>query len=142
MILRTPDPTTTVILEQVRPRLAEVFGDRLRGVVLFGSEARGDADRTTNQTSGPAVRFSTPRRPPETRSRAQVRPRTRSTARQPRTCGPGVIYLRMTPSTQNAVHAELERILTLYTEQVLQGSFVVVEPGRHRIRTLASGQGP
>ena len=37
------DPTTA-ILPQVRPRLAEVFGDRLRGVVLFGSEARGDAE--------------------------------------------------------------------------------------------------
>jgi predicted nuclease of predicted toxin-antitoxin system len=27
--------------------------------------------------------------------------------------GPGVIYLRMLPSTQAAVHAELERVLTL-----------------------------
>ena|SRR5271157_1896032 len=31
--------------------------------------------------------------------------------------GAGVIYLRILPSTQNAVHAELERILTLYDEQ-------------------------
>ncbi len=50
--------------------------------------------------------------------------------------GPGVIYLRMLPSTQDAVHAELERVLTLYSEQKLQASFVVVEPGRHRIRKL------
>jgi predicted nuclease of predicted toxin-antitoxin system len=54
----------------------------------------------------------------------------------------GIIYLRTLPSTQNAVHAELERVLTLYTEQDLQNSFVVVEPGRHRIRRLAAGQGP
>jgi predicted nuclease of predicted toxin-antitoxin system len=53
--------------------------------------------------------------------------------------GPGVIYLRVLPSTQNAVHAELERVLTLYTEQELQGSFVVVEPGRHRIRKPSAG---
>ena len=56
--------------------------------------------------------------------------------------GSGVVYLRMTPATQNAVHAELERALTLYSEQELQGSFVVIEPGRHRIRKLTAGQGP
>ena len=50
--------------------------------------------------------------------------------------GPGVIYLRILPSTQHAVHAELARILTLYTEQQLQSSFVVVELGRHRIRKV------
>lgn len=55
--------------------------------------------------------------------------------------GPGVIYLRMLPSTQSAVHAELERVLTLYGEQELQRSFVVVEPGRHRIRKLTSRTG-
>src|SRR3712207_3515168 len=37
--------------------------------------------------------------------------------------GTGVIYLRVLPSTQNAVHAELERVLTLYGEHELQGSF-------------------
>ena len=56
--------------------------------------------------------------------------------------GTGVIYLRMSPTTQNAVHTELERILTLYNEQELQDSFVVIEPGRHRIRRAATGQGP
>jgi predicted nuclease of predicted toxin-antitoxin system len=56
--------------------------------------------------------------------------------------GPGVIYLRILPSTQNAVHAELERLLKQYTEQELQSSFVVVEPGRHRIRKLPSASGP
>ena len=56
--------------------------------------------------------------------------------------GAGVLYLRTTPSTQNAVHAELGRVLTLYSEQELQGSFVVVEPGRHRMRKPSAGQGP
>ena len=56
--------------------------------------------------------------------------------------GPGVIYLRILPSTQNAVHAELERVLTLYGEQELQSSFIVIEPGRHRIRRLGPGPGP
>jgi predicted nuclease of predicted toxin-antitoxin system len=56
--------------------------------------------------------------------------------------GPGVIYLRILPSTQNAVHAELRRVLTLYQEPDLQGSFVVVEPGRHRKRTFGLSPGP
>ena len=47
-----------------------------------------------------------------------------------------VIYLRMLPSTQNAVHDELERVLNSYTEDELKSAFVVVEPGRHRFRTL------
>lgn len=50
--------------------------------------------------------------------------------------GPGVIYLRILPSTQQAVHTELARVLTLYSEQQLQASFVVIEPGRHRIRKV------
>src|SRR4051794_8672215 len=40
--------------------------------------------------------------------------------------GPGVIYRRVLPSTQNAVHAELERVLMLYNEQDLQASFIVI----------------
>jgi predicted nuclease of predicted toxin-antitoxin system len=55
--------------------------------------------------------------------------------------GPGVIYLRILPSTQNTVHVELERVLTLYSEQELRASFVVIEPGRHRIRKLGLGPG-
>ena len=31
------------LLAQIRSRLARAHGDRLRGVVLYGSEARGDA---------------------------------------------------------------------------------------------------
>ena len=33
--------------------------------------------------------------------------------------------------------AELARVLMLYTEQELIISFIVIEPGRHRIRKLA-----
>jgi predicted nuclease of predicted toxin-antitoxin system len=50
--------------------------------------------------------------------------------------GPGVIYLRILPSTVQATHAELARALALYTVQQLQSSFVVIEPGRHRIRKV------
>jgi predicted nuclease of predicted toxin-antitoxin system len=56
--------------------------------------------------------------------------------------GPGVFYLRILPSTQNAVHAELERVLRLYSEADLQSSFVVIEPGRHRIRRRPEEQQP
>jgi len=54
--------------------------------------------------------------------------------------GPGVIYLRVLPSTQQEVHAEIERVLTLYSEQDALESFIVVEPGRHRIRRLGPGR--
>jgi predicted nuclease of predicted toxin-antitoxin system len=53
--------------------------------------------------------------------------------------GSGVIYLRILPSTLSAVHAELDRALSRYSEQELQSCFVVIEPGRHRIRRLPSG---
>jgi uncharacterized protein YecE (DUF72 family)/predicted nuclease of predicted toxin-antitoxin system len=56
--------------------------------------------------------------------------------------GTGVIYLRISRSTVNAVHAELERVLALYFEQELRSSFLVVEPGRHRIRRLAQSGRP
>jgi hypothetical protein len=56
--------------------------------------------------------------------------------------GAGVIYLRILPSTQAAVHAELERVLSLYPEPEVQGSLIVVEPGRHRTRRIATGQTP
>ena len=54
--------------------------------------------------------------------------------------GPGVIYLRILPTTHDAVHAELARVLTLYNEPELQASFIVIEPGRHRIRKMGSTQ--
>lgn len=54
--------------------------------------------------------------------------------------GAGVLYLRVLPSTLQAVHAELGRALGLYSEEELQGAFVVVEPGRHRIRRPVAGE--
>jgi predicted nuclease of predicted toxin-antitoxin system len=48
----------------------------------------------------------------------------------------GVLYLRMLPSTQNAVHNELERVLGSYGEDELMRAFVVIEPGGHRFRRL------
>jgi len=50
--------------------------------------------------------------------------------------GPGVIYLRVQPSTLQAMHKELERVLKTYSEKSLKQAFVVVEPGRHRFRKL------
>ena len=50
--------------------------------------------------------------------------------------GAGVIYLRVLPSTQNAVYQELARVLKEHTEDELRQAFVVVEPGRHRFRRL------
>lgn len=50
--------------------------------------------------------------------------------------GAGVIYLRILPSTQNAVHREFERVLELYSEKELRRAFVVIESGRHRFRRL------
>jgi predicted nuclease of predicted toxin-antitoxin system len=55
--------------------------------------------------------------------------------------GAGVLYLRVLPSTVQAVHAELGRVLGLYGEADLQGTFMVVEPGRRRVRRVATGQG-
>jgi predicted nuclease of predicted toxin-antitoxin system len=60
-----------------------------------------------------------------------------------RLLGPGVIYLRVLPSTQIAVHAELGRVLAYYSAEELASAFVTVEPEGHRIRRLprkASGQ--
>ena len=47
-----------------------------------------------------------------------------------------VLYLRVLPATQDAVHAELAEVLQLYGEPELARAFVVVEPGGHRIRRL------
>jgi len=48
--------------------------------------------------------------------------------------GPGVIYLRMLPSTLIAVHEELRRVLERYEKDELEKSFIVIEPGGHRFR--------
>jgi predicted nuclease of predicted toxin-antitoxin system len=50
--------------------------------------------------------------------------------------GAGILYLRVLPSTLDAVHRELERVLSSYSEDQLQQAFVVIEPGRHRFRRL------
>lgn len=50
--------------------------------------------------------------------------------------GKGVIYLRITPSTLQATHEELKNVLEKYAESELAEAFIVVEPGRHRFRTL------
>ena len=50
--------------------------------------------------------------------------------------GSGVLYLRMLPSTQDSVHAELERVLRSYSEEELRKAFVVIEAAAHRIRRL------
>ncbi len=49
----------------------------------------------------------------------------------------GVIYLRMLPSTQHAVHQQLRIVLDSYSNGDLRNAFVVVEPGRHRFRHSA-----
>jgi hypothetical protein len=48
--------------------------------------------------------------------------------------GAGVLYLRMLPSTQDAVHHELERVIQMYPRAELEKAFVVIEPAGHRIR--------
>jgi predicted nuclease of predicted toxin-antitoxin system len=50
--------------------------------------------------------------------------------------GAGVLYLRVLPSTQNAVHSELGRVLAAYSQEELASAFVTVEPDGHRIRRL------
>ena len=50
--------------------------------------------------------------------------------------GSGVIYLRATARTLDAVHDELAAVLVHHTEDELRDAFVVVEPGRHRFRRL------
>jgi predicted nuclease of predicted toxin-antitoxin system len=56
--------------------------------------------------------------------------------------GSGVLYLRMLPSTQNAIHKELERVLTSYSEEELRKAFLVIEPDGHRIRRLPFSSNP
>ena len=34
----------SVLLQRIKKRLSDLYGARLKGVVLYGSEARGDAD--------------------------------------------------------------------------------------------------
>jgi predicted nuclease of predicted toxin-antitoxin system len=50
--------------------------------------------------------------------------------------GARVIYLRMLPSTQMAVHEQLTRVLDSYSETELRDAFVVIGPGGYRFRRL------
>jgi len=50
--------------------------------------------------------------------------------------GAGVIYLRVLPSTQEAVHGQLAAVLREHLPDELAKAFVVVEPGGYRIRTV------
>jgi predicted nuclease of predicted toxin-antitoxin system len=50
--------------------------------------------------------------------------------------GKGVIFLRMTPATTQAVHGQLEVLLRTHSEGDLSNAFVVVEPGQYRFRKL------
>jgi predicted nuclease of predicted toxin-antitoxin system len=50
--------------------------------------------------------------------------------------GAGVIYLRMLPAAQVAVHRVLRRVLDTYSEAELKKGFVVVEADRYRFRRL------
>jgi len=46
------------------------------------------------------------------------------------------LLIKYLPSTQNAVHKELETILKSHSFESLKNAFVVVEPGKHRFRKL------
>lgn len=48
--------------------------------------------------------------------------------------GAGVLYLRVLPASQDAVHRELERVIATYSTEELAKAFVVVEASGHRIR--------
>ncbi len=45
-----------------------------------------------------------------------------------------VILLRLTPASLEEVHNELLKALKIHSDKLLPGYFVVIEPGRHRIR--------
>lgn len=47
----------------------------------------------------------------------------------------GVIFLKIEPRYVDIVHDELKRVLRKYSKEKFVNSFIVVEVGRHRIRT-------
>ena len=51
--------------------------------------------------------------------------------------GAGVIYLRILPSTANAVHQELMRVVEKYSAEELSRAFVVIEANGHRFRKIS-----
>lgn len=48
----------------------------------------------------------------------------------------GIILLRITPDTVSSVHKELSRFLNEHPEGNFKNTFIVIEPGCHRIRTF------
>jgi predicted nuclease of predicted toxin-antitoxin system len=46
----------------------------------------------------------------------------------------GIVLLRVSPATLQAVHNELHRFFSEHRAMDMRGCFVVIEPGRHRIR--------
>jgi predicted nuclease of predicted toxin-antitoxin system len=50
----------------------------------------------------------------------------------------GVIYLRVVPTALRSLHDELVYVLDHYAADELVNALVVVEPGRHRVRRLAT----
>jgi predicted nuclease of predicted toxin-antitoxin system len=54
-----------------------------------------------------------------------------------RRLGAGVLYLRMTPGAETAVHEELGRVLAMYNEEVLKHALVVITADGHRFRRPA-----
>ena len=48
----------------------------------------------------------------------------------------GVIFLKIEPRYVDIVHDELKRVLRKYSKEKFIKSFIVVEPGRHRILTV------
>lgn len=50
--------------------------------------------------------------------------------------GSGVLYLRMLPTTQEQVHAELAKVLDNYSADELQRAFVVIDSTGHRFRRI------
>jgi predicted nuclease of predicted toxin-antitoxin system len=49
---------------------------------------------------------------------------------------PGVILLRLSPTTIDDVHKELHRLLLEHSEEELRSLFCIIEPHRHRLRHL------
>jgi predicted nuclease of predicted toxin-antitoxin system len=48
----------------------------------------------------------------------------------------GVLYLRIRPTSEVAVHRQLEEVLNRYSEDELRRAFLVVEPSGFRFRQL------
>jgi predicted nuclease of predicted toxin-antitoxin system len=53
-----------------------------------------------------------------------------------KTIATGVIMLKVTPTTTDAVHQEIRHLLEEHSEEELRRLFCAVEPRRHRIRQI------